>query len=270
MRFKNLLGILIYTLAALFLLYEMALQVSPSVMTSHLMEDFKINAMVLGIMVSFYFYSYTIMQIPVGILFDRFSARILIASAVFICSIGAFFFGGTHHITYAAMGRFLMGIGSAFAFVGVLVVAARWFPGRYFAFLVGVAQLLAAVGALSGELPLAALLETFSWRVVVMILGGVGMVLTILCLVVVRDNPEKNRHIPYSHHLMSELKEIVKSAQTWWIALYAFCGWGPVAVFAALWGMPYLRVRYDIPVTKAALAMAMVWVGLGITSPILG
>ena len=267
---RRLLAISIYALTTLFLLFEMALQVSPSVMTRELMYDFKIQSVTLGVMVSFYFYSYTLMQIPVGILFDRFSARTLITIAILICSLGAFFFGLTGNVYYAALGRFLMGIGSAFAFVGVLIVAARWFPSRYFAFLVGIAQLLAALGALMGELPLAAALDHLTWRQVLSILGGIGMILTLLSLIIVRDTPSKKRTILPHHHLFKELKEIIRSRQSWWIALYAFCGWGPVAVFAALWGVPYLRLRYEISTTHAALAMAMVWIGIGITSPILG
>lgn len=73
-RDQKILGIFIYTLAALFLLYEMGLQVSPSIMTRNLMYEFKVGAASLGVMASFYFYSYTLMQIPVGLLFDRFNA----------------------------------------------------------------------------------------------------------------------------------------------------------------------------------------------------
>jgi len=269
-RDQKILAVFIYVLAALFLLYEMALQVSPSVMTRDLMYDFKVGAASLGIMSSFYFYSYTLMQIPVGLLFDRFNARTLISSAVLICTIGTFFFAFTHDIVWASFGRFLMGIGSSFAFVGTLVVAARWFPARYFAFLVGTAQFLAAVGALSGELPLAAMLEYWRWQTVMIMLGSVGVFLTLLCFMIIRDNPFQARHIPKRHHLIQELKEIMKSAQTWWIALYSFCGWGPIAVFAALWGVPYLRVRFQIPTTYAALAMALLWIGMGLASPILG
>ncbi|WP_194847501.1 MFS transporter [Candidatus Neptunochlamydia vexilliferae] len=258
-------GIFIYLLAAFFLLYEMALQVSPSVMTQHLMLDFGGGAAALGVMASFYFYSYTLMQIPVGLLFDRFNARWLISGAVFLCALGTFFFGWADGIIWASAGRFLMGIGSAFAFVGVLVVAARWFPPKYFAFLVGVAQFLAAMGALCGELPLSWLLEELDWRMVMVLLGGLGVVLTCLCVGVIRDRPYQ-RH----HHLLAELREIVRSSQTWWIALYAFCGWGPVAVFAALWGVPYMKVRFGVETAEAALAMALVWVGIGLTSPFLG
>jgi len=269
-RDQRILGIFIYALVSLFLLFEMALQVSPSVMTRPLMEEFHIGAATLGIMASFYFFSYTLMQIPVGLLYDRCSARWLITGAALICTIGAFFFAFTHHVAWAAFGRFLMGIGSSFAFVGVLIVAARWFPPRYFAFLVGVAQLLGALGALCGELPVAAMLDHMIWRVVMVIFGAVGALLTILCFMIVRDNPYNKRRIPEHHHLMQELKEILRSAQTWWVALYAFCGWGPIAVFAALWGVPYLRIRFQVPTTYAALAMALVWLGVGCMSPILG
>ena len=93
---------IVYALAAAFLCYEMALQVSPSIMTSQLMRDLHIDAAGLGLMSGFYFYSYTAMQIPVGLLFDRFSAKLLISIAVVICSLGAIFFGMTHTVGLAS------------------------------------------------------------------------------------------------------------------------------------------------------------------------
>ena len=83
---QNILGFLIFTLVCLFLLYEMGLQVFPSVMTESLMHDFTVSATSLSLLSSSYFYSYTLMQIPVGLLFDRLSAKGLIATALFLCS----------------------------------------------------------------------------------------------------------------------------------------------------------------------------------------
>ena len=168
-RDRRILGILIYAIVSFFLIFEMALQVSPSVMTAPLMHDFNIGIAKFGIMSSFYFYSYALMQIPVGLLYDRFNAKYLITAAVLTCSFGCFFFAFTHQLAWAAFGRFLMGMGSAFAFVGVLIVAYRWFPHKYFALLVGVAQFLGSLGALSGELPIATMLNYFSWRTVIII-----------------------------------------------------------------------------------------------------
>ena len=236
-KFQWTLGFFIYVLAAIFLIYEMALQVSPSIMTDQLMVAYSINAKSLGIMASFYFYSYTLMQIPVGLLFDRYGPRLLISGAAMICAAGALFFGLTGNIYLAAIGRFFMGIGSAFAFVGVLVVATRWFPPYYFAFLVGIAQLLAAFGALGGELPLAALVNEFGWRTVMVLSGLIGVIIALFCAMIIRNHPSSDIQIEeHDHHLWKDLKEILHSSQTWWIALYAFSNWGPNRCFCCFMG----------------------------------
>lgn len=270
--FKKILAFFIYGLATLFLIYEMALQVSPSVMTHQLMAAYKIDAKTLGIVASFYFYSYTLMQIPSGYLYDRFGPRVLISLAAFVCAAGSLFFGFTRELYLAALGRFFMGIGSSFAFIGVLVVATRWFPPYCFAFLVGVAQFLAAMGALGGELPLAVLVNHYGWRTVMVLAGVLGLVIALFCAMIIRDRPYSHLRPPKEphHHVWKELKEIFHSRQTWWIAFYAFSSWGPIAVFAALWGVPFMMIKYNITNTKAALAIAMVWLGLAFMSPFLG
>lgn len=270
--FRKVLGFFIYCLATLFLIYEMALQVSPSVMTHQLMAAYKIDARGLGILASFYFYSYTLMQIPVGVLYDRYGPRLLISLAAFVCAAGSLFFGLTRDLYLAGLGRFFMGIGSSFAFVGVLVVATRWFPPYVFAFLVGVAQFLAAIGALGGELPLAVLVNEYGWRTVMVLSGIFGLVIALVCAMIIRDYPSSHLYPPPQphHYVWKELKEIFHSGQTWWTALYAFSSWGPIAVFAALWGVPYIMLKYNISNTKAAFAVAMIWIGLAAMSPFLG
>lgn len=270
---RNLKSHLIYTLAAAFLCYEMALQVSPSIMTEHLMRDLHIDAAGLGLMAGFYFYSYTAMQIPAGLLFDRFSARLLITTATVICAFGALFFGITHAVQWASLGRFMMGVGSAFAFIGVLVVAANWYESKYFALLVGIAQLLAALGAMSGEVPLAAAVDAFGWREVIVVLALFGLLLSLLIALTIQDHPRNEEHKEAALHdlgVKKSLSIVTGNRQTWWVALYAFSNWAPITAFASLWGVPYLMALYKVSSTVAATAVAMIWIGLAIASPILG
>ncbi len=112
-------------LAAFFYLYEFILQVSPGVMTTALMRDFQVDAAVLGTTSAFYFYAYAPMQIPAGLLFDRYGPRLLITLALLICALGAFFFGMTTNLAFASAGRFFMGVGSAFSFIGILILISR-------------------------------------------------------------------------------------------------------------------------------------------------
>jgi MFS family permease len=265
-------AIFMYIIASLFLIYEMSIQVSPSVMTYDLMKDFHVDAAVLGLMVSAYFYSYAVMQIPAGILYDHFGPRTLLTLAALMCSVGTLFFAGTETVFWAAFGRFLMGIGSAFAFVGVLVIAARWFDGYYFAFLVGLTQLLAVLGAICGAAPLAKGVDLFGWRGMMYLLAALGVLLAGLALLILKDKPD-HLHTDFlkpEKHLWLHLKQVVGQWQTWALAVYAFSAWGPVIVFAALWGVPYLMERYGITNVTASFATMLMLLGGGLFSPFIG
>ena len=261
----------VYLIVVLFLVYEMALQVSPSIITHQLMRDIHIEASLLGIISGVYFYSYMFMQIPSGLLFDRLKTRWLISIAILICVLGTVFFASSQTVWEAALGRFLMGIGSASAFISVLVVSSRWFPVSYFALLVGIAQLLAAAGALGGEAPLAIFTTALGWRAALYWLAVIGAVLALAVWLVLKNEPTPITHSSYTQPRISQsLKIVLSSSQTWWIALYAFCGWGPVATFASLWGVPYLMSLYHISNTMAAVACSMIWIGLMLGSPFFG
>jgi len=104
---------LVWLLASSFLFYKYLLQVSPSIMVSDLMRTFSLTGESMGNLAAFYFYAYLCMQLPVGILLDRFSPRRLISVAVLVCALGALFFGTALHLSMAEFGRLLIGIGSS-------------------------------------------------------------------------------------------------------------------------------------------------------------
>ncbi len=262
-------------LAALFYLYEFILQVSPNVMTHDLMRDLHIDAAGLGIISMFYYVAYTPVQIPAGLLFDKFGARIIITLAVGICSLGAVLFGVTNGMLLASCGRFLMGAGSAFAFIGALVLVARWFEPKYFALITGIVQLLSSIGAIMGETPLALASSFYGWRDTMIVIGIVGFVLMITFYLFVRDYPpgasKKASTLPSADgHILENLQIVTKSLQNWWVALYSFTNWAAVLTFAALWGTPYIAEYYQMSDTMAATAGIMVWLGIGVSSPFIG
>src|SRR3990167_11251286 len=115
----------IFLLSASFYLYEYILQVAPSVMAESMMQAFDVSAAGFGVVSAFYFYAYAPMQLPAGILFDRYGPRRLMTFALLLCATGSFFFASTDQLFTAALGRFLIGVGSAFSFIGVLVLASR-------------------------------------------------------------------------------------------------------------------------------------------------
>lgn len=266
-------SIIVFLIATIFYLYEFALQISPSVMTESLMEDLQIGALGLGMLSSFYYYAYAPMQLAAGILYDRLGPRLLLGLAIMVCAVGAFLFAWSEQLWVAALGRILMGGGSAFAFVGTLVLVTRWFPLQYFAFLVGVAQFMGSAGAIVSEVPLAKATDIFGWRDSLVVMGVFGVCLAVIAWLVIRNWPTKQmqkKHQQAQEHVWEDLKLVLGQAQTWLTAGYAFLVWAPITAFAALWGVPFIRKIYSISSAEAGAAISMIWLGVALGCPILG
>ena len=264
---------IIFLLAASFYLYEFVLQVAPSVMADSMMQTFHVGAAGFGIVSAFYFYAYAPMQLPAGLLFDRYGPRKLMTFALILCAVGSFFFASTDSLYTAALGRFLIGIGSAFSFIGVLVLVSRWFPPQQFALLAGIAQLMSSVGAMFGEVPLAALTERVGWRSASFLLAIVGLCLALLLWLFIRDYPHQPTQTPSKRQFKDEwrrLTTICSRSYTWKTGAYACTIWTPIAVFGALWGVPYLQQKYQIDLLVASSLCSMIWLGIGMGSPLLG
>lgn len=265
-------AILLFVLAASFLVYEMGMQVSPSVITDQLMRDLHLNAWHLGLMAGFYFYTYTLMQIPAGLLYDRFTVRSVMIIPLIVCAYGSYLFGVADTMVDGAIARVLMGAGGAFAFISVLVVAADVFPDKYFALLAGITQLLAALGAMFGEAPLIPIIDAYGWRHTMALIAFVGFALAFLIWFFVKypkTFPEREKN-ELARSPFASVKSIASNPQTWFIALYALLLWAPMAAFASLWGVPYLMKAHAMTKATAATIVLLMWCGIGVGSPLLG
>src|SRR5262245_55612941 len=98
---------IIWLLSALFMCYKYAIEVSPSVMAADLMREFSLTGAQMGNFAATYFYAYLIMQIPAGLLIDKWGARRVTTVAIALCSLGALIFAQAHSITIACIGRFI-------------------------------------------------------------------------------------------------------------------------------------------------------------------
>ena len=257
--------------AATFLCYEMVLQVALAVVTQPLMAAAGLNATHLGWLGSCYFLSYTFMQIPAGLLFDRFSCRNVMLLSALCCAIGALIFAYfTSNVFAIYLARFLIGAGSAFPFVGLLVVASNCFRPESFPMFVGITQILAAGGALLGSGPLAKLVSNIGWLLAMKYtaLLGLACVITIYFgLFLLKKNHNKDDN---SSNVLADIKVITNKKQTWKIAAYAFSNWGPMIILSSLWGEPFLVEKLNITIAQSANIIEFLWIGLSIGSFSLG
>ncbi len=266
--------------AILFYLYEFVLQSSPGVITQELLQDFNLDAASLSVMSAFFFYAYAPTQLVGGVLYDRFGPRLLITIACTICTLGTACFAFGNSVGFLSAGRFCMGLGGAFSFVGVLILAARWFPLRHFALIAGILQMLGAFAAIGGQVPLAAAVAEWGWRPCFHVLLVFGIALIFGVFIFIRDWPkatlaamreQAEMNNPAAKvPLMESLRVVFSKAQTYWMAIYSFAIWAPIVVFAALWGIPFIKATYQLTTTVASTVGMMVWLGVAFGSPFFG
>jgi len=254
--------------------YKFALEVSPSVMTTTLMSTFQIDGVELGNLAASYFYAYLLFQIPAGLLLDKFGPRRVTTAAIVLCSVGSLVFAHSETLLVACFGRFIIGIGAAFAAVNCLKLIALWFPHRKFAFMAGLMMSLAMLGAVGGQAPLSALIESMGWRPAIQAIAVLGLALAIIFWLVVRDvspvKTEKKSAAPRKISMVKSLKTIFKNPQAWWLSIYSGFAFAPVMVFGGLWGVSFAQEAYGISKNFAAQAVSLIFIGFAIGAPTLG
>ena len=253
--------------AALFFGYVWVLRVAPSVMVEELMRDFAVGAAVLGNLSAVYFYGYAGMQIPVGVLLDRFGPRRLLTIATLLCAGGCVLFatGGTLAIVTA--GRLLIGASAAFSLVGAMAVAGQWFSPDRFAMFSGLAMAMGMAGGVLGQAPLRVAVEASDWRTTMLLLAAGGVALSIASWAFVRDRWRGSGGVA---DVLAGLGEVARHPQTWLVALAGLGTSSPLLGFAGLWGVPFLETAYGLPRTLAATLTSLLFVGWGVGAPLIG
>ena len=262
---------IIWLLSALFMFYKFVLEVSPSVMTNTLMSAFDISGVQLGNFAACYFYAYLLLQIPAGLLLDRFGPRKVTPIAIAVCAAGAFLFAGAETLFVACAGRFLIGVGAAFGAVNAFKLIANWFPHKQFAFMSGLMITVAMLGAVGGQAPLAAFIAAVEWRHAIEVLAVIGLALAVVFYLIVRDESPTLHEAPIKElSFSSNLKQIFKRKETWWISLYSGFAFAPVMVFGGLWGVAFTSQSYGLSSDMAAQAVSLIFIGFAVGCPIFG
>lgn len=265
---------LVCLLGAIFYCYEYMLRIEPSVMAPELMRQFQITAASFGFIAAFYYYAYTPMQLAVGILIDRYGARLVLTLAVIACTVGSFLFSTSGSAYFASLGRFLIGFGSAFAFVGVLKLAAEWLPKHHFALFTGFATALGMLGAMVGDVELSLLVHRIGWRHTLYIGTVIGLILIPVIWLLVRDTPkwrETHRGAKTSFkETFFGFRQMLKNPQMWIAGIIGCVFFLSLTAFAELWGISFIHTAYHLPHDQAAFACSLVFAGWLVGAPFNG
>jgi len=256
-------------------------RVAPAVVSDLLMAEFNLSGAVLGNLAAIYFYVYTLMQLPAGVLADGFGAKKAIFWGMMISGVGSLIFAGSTILGFAYLGRILIGLGVSVIFVSMLKIVTEWFPEKQFGAMSGIAVFIGNAGAVLAATPLAYLVSMWGWRTSFSLVGGVGIFAGILTLVLVKDRPlELNLPSPNPtlktaarmgiKDVIQGLAKVMKNSSSWPPFIVFFGVYGSLMAFQGVWGLPFLVQQYGMERFEASSNLLIIAVGLLIGCPLIG
>ena len=250
-------------------------RVAPAVLSRELAQEFALSAAALGNLSAFYFYSYVAVQIPTGLLADRWGPRRVLALGAVVTAAGTLLFAVAPTVAWANAGRLAIGAAAGVAFVSMLKLAGHWMPPRNYVLVSGVALLMGVVGATLAGVPLRAVVDAFGWRTVMVASAIVTAAVAVVIWLVVRDDPVERGYASYypepaargqESSMMALLREALSYRNTWLLFLAPGGFTCIVLTFAGLWGVPYLVTVHGFTATQAAATASAMLVAFAMSS----
>lgn len=255
------------------------------VVRDDLTNAFHISATTFGNLGATYFYAYTLMQIPSGLLADSIGARKTVTYGILLAAAGSILFGLAPTIAWAYGGRLFVGIGVSVVLIAILKILSQWFPADQFATMSGVTAFMGNVGGMIAQTPLALMVVYFTWRTTFVGIGLFSFLIALLCYVLVRNTPEEMGLPSVSHRgsavadpskniekpsLKSGLVSAVKNPYTW-PGFFVFMGvFGAYVALTGSWGNSFLQDVYGYSSTGASNRLILVILGHAIGCLIVG
>jgi len=268
-------GIGIWLMCALFFLYEFLLRTVIGTFQHPIMYDLNLSAIEFSMLSStFYLLIYAIMQVPVGLIVDRFGLKKSLFVGAFICASASIGFAYANTYIYAALFRFLTGFGSAFGFICLLVAVYDWLPQKNRALLIGISQFIGTMGPMIAAGPFEALAKSgdIDWRLLFTYLGIIGFVLSAAILSVVQNNKEKSgRYIVLKRPegILKTIRHIFSKKQAWYIALFSALVYFSLEYLSENEGKSFLILK-GISSLDASFMITISWLGYALGCPFLG
>ena len=259
-----------WIIAASFITYMFMIQNSISIMVPQLMRDFTIDTLGIGLLSSSYFYTYIIFQVPAGILIDWYKPRRVMTLSILIFTLGLIIFSIAHTVWLAALGRGIVGLGASAAVAGTLFVGLRYFPLSQFAFIAGASEMLGMFGGALGQIILAPSVLQLGWRDTLDICAAAGLGLALVTWLILKDHAPIHALPSTKPSLRCNFSYVLGIPQMWFIGLFASLTFAPLSAFGGLWAVPYLQELYGCNLSQAAIGSAMMFIGAGLGSPVIG
>lgn len=258
-----------WVIVAAFYFFQYILRVSPGIMVVELRQVFRLTAEEFSSLGSIYLLSYSLLQIPLGFILDCIGVRRVIMMSIVICIIGTCTFAFANNIWMLQIGRFLIGLGSAPAFICALKLVCDHFPEKTRGFLMGLTLAIGTFGALLSGKFLVSILEHQGWQNALLYCAILGVFILFLVFVIIPSNMKRTHEISTFSQFTKGLSAIFKSKELIIYSIIAISVYTPLCVLADLWGTAFLMEKFSLPRAQGAQLSLYLYGGLTLGSLLL-
>lgn len=215
-----------------------------------LAREFDLDARGLSLLASIFFLSFAALQIPLGVVIDRYGPKTAIVTTAMLAVAGTILFALAQSYAALLVARLVIGAGCSSFFMGSLAIYAERFPPQRFSTMVGIQLGVGTTGALAATAPLAWTSAHYGWRTSFLCIGALTFVLSLLVMLLVRESAEgQARRAAQRESLGESLRGVLAAARVpsfWGVFLMQAASYSAVAAIIGLWGGPWLAQVYGM------------------------
>lgn len=249
---------------------------APGLITNQLMTDFHVTASTIGLLTSIQFLAYAGLQIPIGLLSDRFGPNFFLIIGTLLNGIGTFIYSVASNEFILFFARLLVGMGDATIWVNLVLILSVWFKANEFVSLIGLAAMMGSLGFLMATVPFSAWISFAGWRLPFSIVGFILCVWGILLYYILVKKPQKIFNTNSSSAKLGIKREktltllcrIFSTRQAWATFLCHFGLVGTYVGFIGSWAVPYGMDVYGMTRSHSSQLIMVGLIGAIIGSPL--
>jgi sugar phosphate permease len=265
-------------LAAVFFTYFLIVsqRTAPGLISDQLMKEFHVTASVIGLLTSIQFLAYAGLQIPIGILSDRYGPNLFLVFGALLNGLGALVYSLAGNEAFLLLARLLAGMGDAAIWVNLVIILSQWFKVKEFIGLLGLAGMAGSFGFLMATVPFSAWISLSGWRPPFFITGIILCLSAVLLYIVLVKKPKqlfqddsiKVKKEKRRENTLILLRRIFSTRQAWATFLCHFGLVGSYVGFIGSWAVPYGMHVYEMSRSAASQLIMVGLIGAIIGAPL--
>jgi MFS family permease len=244
-------------------------RVSPQTVSLNFMHDFSTDAAGVAMLASSYFWGYTLMQIPAGLLVDRYGVKRVVLFSMAASSLGSAGFALAPNMLDVFAARLVVACGDALVFTALLKLVAQSFSDERFGVMSGISQVSGYVGGVIATTPLAAAVTGFGWRACFLFIAAVGLANLVFAKFVLKPDPVSQSNRTLKCVVMAARQSLTQLAN-WGCAMTFASHFAVVTTLSGVWGIPMVAHLFNISPTAAGTPLLTFMIGNAVGSIFLG